>query len=112
MPLSVGRPGSVAAVEAVLASEDKNFIVVAQRDAQNDQPGPADLFTVGTRAVVKKMARGESGVELLVQGVERVVILKAEQTEPFLKVRAKTLPLPEDGGTEVEALYRAVLELS
>ncbi len=112
MPLSVGRPGSVAAVEAVLATEDKNLILVAQKDAQNEQPGPDDLFSVGTRAVVKKMARGESGLELLVQGVERVVLLKAEQTEPFLKAHARVLPLPEDGGTEVEALYRAVLELA
>jgi ATP-dependent Lon protease len=112
MPLSVGRANSVAAVEAVLASEDKNLIVVAQKDAQNDQPGPDDLFTIGTRAVVKKMARGEAGVELLVQGVERVAILKPEQTEPFLKLRARSLPFPDDGGTEVEALYRAVLELA
>jgi ATP-dependent Lon protease len=112
MPLSVGRPNSVAAVEAVLSTEDKTFIVVAQRDNQNEQPGPDDLYTVGTRAVVKKMARGENGVELLVQGVDRVVILKAEQTEPFLKARARVLPFPDDGGTELEALYRAVLELA
>jgi ATP-dependent Lon protease len=112
MPLSVGRPNSLAAVEAVLATEDKNLVVVAQKDDQNEQPGFDDLYTVGTRAVVKKMARGESGVELLVQGVERVMLLKAEQAEPFLKVRARPLPLPEDDGTEVEALYRAVLELA
>jgi ATP-dependent Lon protease len=112
MPLSVGRPNSVAAIEAVLATEDKTFLLVAQRDAQNEQPGFDDLYTIGTRAVVKKMARGESGVELLVQGIDRVVILKAEQTEPFLKARARVLPLPDDGGTEVEALYRAVLELA
>jgi ATP-dependent Lon protease len=112
MPLSVGRSGSVAAVEAVLATEDKNLILVTQKDAQNEQPGLDDLYTVGTRAVIKKMARGENGLELLVQGVERVVILKAEQTEPFLKARARVLPFPDDGGTEVEALYRAVLELA
>ena len=70
MPLSVGRPNSVAAVEAVLASEDKNLILVAQRDAANESPGLDDLFTVGTRAVVKKMARGDGAIELLVQGVE------------------------------------------
>ncbi len=112
MPLAVGRPNSVAAVESVLASEDKNLILVTQRDAQNEQPGFDDLYTVGTRAVIKKMARGENGLELLVQGVERVVILKGEQTEPFLKARARVLPPPDDGGTEVEALYRAVLELA
>jgi ATP-dependent Lon protease len=112
MPLSVGRLGSLAAVEAVLASEEKSFVVVAQRDADNENPGPGDLYTVGTRAVVKKMARGEGVIELLVQGVDRVTILKPEQTEPFLKCRVQPMPFPEDTGTEVEATYRAVLELA
>jgi ATP-dependent Lon protease len=112
MPLSVGRPNSLAAVEAALASEEKTFVVVTQRDASNDQPREADLFTTGTRAVIKKMARGEGMVELIVQGVERVGILKVEETEPYLKARVQALPLPEDGGTEVEAMYRAVLDLA
>jgi ATP-dependent Lon protease len=112
MPLSVGRPGSLAAIEAVLASEDKALVVSAQRDAANDQPDFDGLYTIGTRAVIKKMARGEGVIELLVQGVERVTLLKAEQNEPFLKARVRTLSLPEDGGTEVEALQRAVIELA
>ncbi len=113
LPLAVGRTQSVAAVEAVLATEDKSLVVVAQRDNGDDVPTNLDkLFTVGTRAVIKKMSRGESGIEMLVQGVERVVLLRAEQTEPFLTARVRPLPLPEDSGTEVEALYRAVLELA
>src|SRR6516225_2524792 len=86
LPLSVGRAYSLAAVEAALATEEKTFVVAAQRDADKEQPGPDDLFAVGTRAVVKKMARSESAVELLVQGVERVALLRAEQTEPYLRV--------------------------
>ncbi len=112
MPLSVGRPQSLATIEANLASEDKTFVVAAQRDADVEQPGLADLFAVGTRAVVKKMARSEAGVELLVQGVERVVLLRSEQEQPFLRVRARALPLPSDRSTEVEALHRAVVELA
>jgi ATP-dependent Lon protease len=112
MPLSVGRPASLAAVEEALAGEEKTFAVVAQRDANVDAPSVADLYPVGTRAVVKKMARTEESIELLVQGVERVTFLKFEQTEPFLRARLQTLPLPEDKGPEVEALYRAVLDLA
>jgi len=112
MPLSAGRPQSLAAVEAALATEEKTFIVVAQRDGTVEQPGVDDLYTVGTRAVVKKMARSESTVELLVQGVERVALVRAEQTEPYLKLKVRSLPLPDDQGTEVEALYRAILELA
>jgi ATP-dependent Lon protease len=99
MPLSVGRPHSLAAVEAVLATEEKTFIVVAQRDAALDQPAPEQLYTIGTRAVVKKMARTEQSVELLVQGVERVVLLKFEQTEPYLQARFRPLPPPQDQGS-------------
>lgn len=112
MPLSVGRPGSLAAIEAVLGTEEKTFVVAAQRDPANEAPGLDDLYTVAVRAVVKKMARGEGAIELIVQGVERVTLLKAEQTEPYLKARVRPLPLPEDGGTEVEALFRAVAELA
>src|SRR5947207_10539084 len=102
MPLAVGRPSSVAAVEQVLGTEEKTFVAVAQRDAATEQPGLAELYHVGTRAVVKKVVKGEGGVEMLVQGVERVQLLAVEQTEPYLKVRVAKLPDPEDGGTEVE----------
>jgi ATP-dependent Lon protease len=112
MPLSVGRPNSIAAVEAVLATEAKAFVVAAQRDGDNEQPGFDDLYSVGTRAVVKKMARSEGVIELIVQGVERVSLVRAEQTEPFLKARVHPIAEPSDKGTEVEALYRAVIELA
>jgi ATP-dependent Lon protease len=112
MPLAVGRPSSVAALEQVLTTEEKTFIAVAQRDGSHEQPGLADLHRVGTRAVIKKVQRGENGIEMLVQGVERVELLDLEQTEPFLKVRFVRLPEPNDKDTEVEALFRAVLEVA
>jgi ATP-dependent Lon protease len=112
MPLAVGRPNSMAAIEAVLATEEKSFVVAAQRDADNEQPGLDDLYPIGTRAVVKKMGRGEGVIELIVQGVERVNILRAEQTEPFLRARVQPLPEPNDGGTELEATYRAAIDLA
>src|SRR5262245_45591069 len=112
VPLSVGRPSSVAAIEAALATEEKTFVVSAQRNGGDDQPGFADLHTVGTRAVIKKMARNEGVIEIIVQGVERVRLLEVEQVEPFLKVRFEPYPLPEDAGTEVEALQRAVVDLA
>jgi ATP-dependent Lon protease len=116
MPLSVGRPQSLAAVEAALTTEEKTFVVVAQKKAEVDQPGLDELYTVGTRCVIKRMARGvangENVIELIVQGVERVRILGPEHTEPYLKVRLAPMPLPEDSGPEVEALHRAIAELA
>jgi ATP-dependent Lon protease len=112
MPLSVGRPGSRAAVEAALASEDKAILIVAQRDANTDEPGQDDLYTIGTRAVIKRMSRSEQNIEMIVQGLERVVLVRMEQTTPHLKAAVRVLPPPDDQGTEVEALHRAVLELA
>ena len=58
------------------------------------------------------MARSEAGIELLVQGLERVELVRLEQTEPHLRARVRPLPLPDDQGPEVEALRRAVLGLT
>jgi ATP-dependent Lon protease len=112
MPLSVGRPASLAAVEAALASEGKEIVIVAQRDSSVENPGAPDLYSIGTKAVIRKMSRpNDDLMEVLVLGIERVVILKLEETEPFLRARVLPLPVVHDTGAEVEALTRALLEL-
>ena len=109
MPLTVGRERSVAAVEAAMKTEDKTILVVAQRDPLTEQPGLEDLYTIGTKAIVKQIGRTEDGtIHALVQGLERVALLKVEQTEPFLLVQARRLDRPADQGTEVQALHRAI----
>ena len=110
LPLSAGRSASLAAVDAALATEEKTLVLVAQRNLAVDQPQAEDLYTIGCRAVIKKMARSENTVELIVQGIERVKLLNFEQTEPYLKAQVEVLPLPEDQDAEVEAMHRAVLE--
>jgi ATP-dependent Lon protease len=112
LPLAVGRPNSVAAVEAALANEEKTLVVVAQRSGEDDRITADNLFPVGARAVIKKMNRSDEALEILVQGIERVTIEDIEQVDPYLKARVRPLPLPEDGGPEVEAMHRAVLEMA
>src|SRR5450755_592978 len=113
MPLSAGRAGSVAAVEAALATESKEVLVFTQRDGDVDSPLQADLYPVGTKAVIRKMSRsGEGHLELLVLGMERVAMLKLDTSEPFLKARVTPLPLPEDKSSEIEALQGALIELA
>lgn len=113
MPLSVGRPASLAAAEAALATEEKEIVIIAQRDPGVEKPGLEDLYSIGTKAVIKRMSRSsESHMELIVLGVERVVLLKLEQSEPYLKGRVRLHPLPSERTTEVEALHRAVMELA
>ncbi len=110
MPLSVGRAASVAAVEAALATEEKEIIVVAQKDNSVDTPGAGDLYTIGTRAVIRnsKTTRGDHR-ELIVQGVERVVVVKIEQNG-YQKARYRALPLPDDSTNETEALTLSIIE--
>ena len=110
MPLAVGRPASVAAIEAALASEDKSIFVVAQRSSEVEQPGQSDLFTIGTTAVIKRMDRAEGALRLIIQGNERAELMALEPSENYLKAQLRLLPNPTDEGTEIEALHREVLQ--
>jgi ATP-dependent Lon protease len=113
MPLSVGRKLSIAAAEASSKREDKEILIFTQREPSMEIPGQDDLFTVGCRATIKKITKVKTDqLELLVQGIERVVLIRIEQTEPFLKARFHSLALPQEKGPEVEALQRSILEMS
>lgn len=113
VPLSVGRPISIAAVQATAVTEQKEIFVVAQRKNEVEKPGSEDLYAVGTKAVIKKMAQSPSGgLNLAIQGIERGVLVRLDQTEPYLSGRIRLNPMPQEKSTEIEALQRAVLELA
>src|SRR5579872_1275764 len=112
MPLSVGRASSLAAVEAAVATEDKEIIVVAQRDASADLPAASDLFTIGTRAAIRKVARPkEDHIDILAFGLERVVIVKVHEDGGHLSARYHPLPAPDDSSRETEALTLSIIEM-
>jgi len=113
MPLSVGRPASIKAVDAALKTEEKEIIVVAQRSPETDEPAQDDLYTIGTKATIRKISRPSSDqMELLVLGSERVVITRVTIEDGMIKAKIHPLPLPEDRGTEVEALQGVLFELA
>jgi ATP-dependent Lon protease len=112
MPISVGRPASLAAVEAALASEDKTIAIFTQRSALVEEPKPDDLYPVGTAGIIKKMARSDNGMSILVQGFQRIARIGVILEQPYLNVRVHILPEPRDTDTEVEALQRAVSDLA
>jgi ATP-dependent Lon protease len=113
LPLSVGRDSSLRAVEAALNTEEKEIVLIAQHDPQVESPKPTDLYTIGTKAVIRRSSRPSDGMmEILVLGVERVVVVKVEAESPYLAVKFRILPLPQDGGSEVEALNGALMELA
>lgn len=110
MPLVVGRPKSIAAVEAGLNSEDKTLVVLTQRDSSVEEPGPDDLFPIGSAAIIKRMDRNDEQVYIVVQGTARVMVENFELQEGYLRARVRLVPDPQDHGTQVEALHREVLE--
>ena len=112
MPLTVGRPASLAALEAAVASEDKTLLIVAQKDPGVEQPGCDDLYTVGTVAVIKKLDRADDSVQIIVQGTQRARIVRCGPRDDYLEAEIEMLEQPDDGGTEFEALHRSVLELA
>ncbi|GKS63551.1 Lon protease [Nitrospira sp.] len=112
MPLTIGRERSIAAVNAAMKTEEKMIVVVAQRDPQTEEPGLSDLYSIGTKAMIKQLGQSTEGTtHALVQGLDRVVVLKEEQSTPYTTVRVRTLERPSDSGPEVQALHRAIQEL-
>jgi ATP-dependent Lon protease len=112
MPLTIGRERSIAAVNAAMKTEEKMIVVVAQRDPQTEEPGLTDLYPIGTKATVKQLGQSSEGtIHALVQGLDRVVLLKEEQSSPYATIRVRTLERPSDSGPEVQALHRAIQEL-
>lgn len=114
VPLSAGRPASVAAVEAALSGEEKLLACISVRPEKTDDEGTksADLFDVGTLVMIKRMERVDDTLHLIAQGTERIRVLDWVQEEPFLRARVQILPdLPVTNKEEVEAAKRNVQAL-
>jgi ATP-dependent Lon protease len=112
LPLSVGRDKSVLAVDRAL-SESRVIMLVAQRDAAMDNPGEADLFEVGTAAVIMRMLKLPDGrIRILVQGLARARVQHISQMEPYLQAKIERIeePRPAAPSLEIEALVRSVKE--
>ena len=104
VPLAVGRPRSVAAVEAALATEEKLLACVTVRaDATStSDAGPDELYQIGTLTMIKRMERLGDTLHIITQGTDRIRVIKWLQEEPFLKATVEVLP--EVGITDSEEL--------
>jgi len=114
VPLSAGRPASVAAVEAALSGEEKLIACISVRPekTEDEDTKSADLFDVGTLVMIKRMERVDDTLHLIAQGTDRIRVLEWVQEEPFLRARVQILPeLPVTNKEEVEAAKRNVQAL-
>jgi len=112
LPLFVGRDKSIRAVDEAL-SRERLILLAAQRDAEAEDPGPEDLYGVGTVAMIMRMLKMPDGrVKILVQGVSRARILGFTRRDPYFEAKIAEVAEPETApqGLEVEALIRSVKE--
>ncbi len=104
MPISVGRQKTLALIERAL-EEELPIAVVSQKDATVDDPGPDDLYGHGTLARILKAIRvGGGNVNLIIQGLDRLQVVRFVQQEPYLAAEFLRIPEVEEEGLEIEAL--------
>jgi len=111
VPLFVNREQSAKAVDQALA-ENRMIMLVSQKDANVDDPKPADLHDFGTVSMIMRMLKMPDGrVRILVQGFSRAKVEYFDESNPYLtaKVQPKTEPQVTAAATpELEALVRNV----
>ena len=108
----IGREVSVKALEEAMMN-DQNALLVTQRDAGEENPGPDDLYTVGTISRVKQLVRlSKDTIRVRVEGINRAQIVRFTQGDPYFaaEVIEKTYLYPVKGGARTEALLRQVHE--
>ncbi|MCP4138965.1 MAG: endopeptidase La [Chloroflexi bacterium] len=106
VPLTVGQPRSIKLVDDIL-SGDKLVGLVASRKPELEEPGPEDLYDVGTVATVHRLLRAPDGtIRLLVQGIERFRLGEVVEREPYLKAKIELSPEIEEEGLQIDALTR------
>jgi ATP-dependent Lon protease len=109
VPLFVGREKSVRALEAVM-KDDKQILLVAQKNAAQDDPSAEDIYRVGTVSTILQLLKLPDGtVKVLVEGGRRAKISSFKETESYFE--AYTAPMPDVMGEakELEALGRTVV---
>ena len=90
LPLTVGRDSSIQLIQSL--GEEKTILVVAQRDARQDSPQPADLYAVGTRATVHKVVKmPNQSLFVFTEGNERVRLGEFSQLTPFMTAECETV---------------------
>jgi len=108
VPLLVGRPRSVNALEAVMHS-DKIMLVVTQREAETQEPTTDDLYRVGTVVRILQLLRLPDGtMKVLVEGLGRASVRRFVRNESYIQARVELLEEDASRSVETEALMRSV----
>ncbi len=107
-PIFVGRQKSIKALEAAETSK-RPILLAAQKDASVSDPGPNDIYQVGTLGLVVQLLRLPDGtVKALLEGKKRARITRYAAQDEFFQVEVEEIEEVAERGTEIEALMRSV----
>jgi ATP-dependent Lon protease len=113
IPIDVGRKKSVKLVEEAIAKEKPIIGIVTQRDARIEEPGPADLYTVGCAARILKVIKlAKDSFSVILQGVSRVRMLELGSQDPYMVAKIQVLPDPAGSSAELDALVVNVKDVA
>ena len=109
VPLFVGREKSIAALEEVMRT-DKQILLVAQKNASDDEPLTDGIYTIGTLASVLQLLKLPDGtVKVLVEGTVRAVVKRYTDNENYFEAEIDRVPETVGTEDEIEALSRSVV---
>src|SRR6188508_3266532 len=109
IPLFVGRPKSIKAMETAMEA-GKSILLVAQRSAAKDEPGPQDMYSIGCVSNILQMLKLPDGtVKVLVEGGTRAQIKEVVDVRTHWIAEASPVPADTAPPAEVEAMRRALL---
>ncbi|MGI9326006.1 MAG: endopeptidase La [Pseudomonadales bacterium] len=116
MPLAVGRRQSLAAIKAA-SDRGQQLLTVAQRDEDADDPNRAGLYDIGALVTLTRVEQRDEGLQVIVQGLQRVQLDSSSASEDFLDLSYSVLPAlsidaEDDSHAEATALLRENLGLA
>jgi len=110
IPLFVGRPKSIKALEAAMEA-GRQIMLVAQKAAGKDEPKPDDMFETGCVSSILQMLKLPDGtVKVLVEGMQRATTQSIDDSGEHFTAVVTPVPVPDQGSPEIEALRRAVTQ--
>lgn len=108
VPLFVGRDKSIAALESVIEDE-RRILLLAQRDASEEDPQPQDLYEVGVIGTILQILKLPDGtLKVLIEGGARTSVTQWMQNDPFLEAEIETIEDESAQDADLEALSRTV----
>jgi ATP-dependent Lon protease len=113
-PLGVGRENSVRLINESVVGPNRVIGVAALKDPSVENPTVDDIYRYGTAVAIRMMHQLPDGIRLIVQGIKRIEIVEAVQTEPYLRVKVRVIEepdVPKEDAIEVEALKRSIASL-